>query len=393
MEEQDVALKILHTADWHLGRSFPLFRDEDQPKLTRARIEAVDRLLGLAESYVVDAVLCAGDLFDEPVPNETWWRELVRLFERRKWSGRPVFLLPGNHDPLWPNSVWAEAHPFRRALPDWVHVVDRDGFEFPLSEEAVLYAAPCRSRAGAADPTASIPRREPGDNRIRIGMVHGQTFDIPGHEVNFPIAADAAQQRGLNYLALGDTHGFREYPSKAGPAVYPGAPEPAKFDETDAGFVAIVMFRRQGQALVQKQQVSRWRWREVRCTSLQQLEGLRLEDLAECVLRLTFDMEVSVSERVRVEDLLRELRGNEAVCGKAGVLQDDTCGLIVNVRDTSDFDSGLPETLKSVIARLQAQAAAPDGNTARHAMVLLHKTLRNLEQSGVVVRAQRGGAD
>ena len=23
MEEQDVALKILHTADWHLGRRFP----------------------------------------------------------------------------------------------------------------------------------------------------------------------------------------------------------------------------------------------------------------------------------------------------------------------------------------------------------------------------------
>jgi len=49
-EEQDVALKILHTADWHLGRSFPSFREEDQPKLTRARIEAVDKLLGLAES-------------------------------------------------------------------------------------------------------------------------------------------------------------------------------------------------------------------------------------------------------------------------------------------------------------------------------------------------------
>ena len=47
MEDQDVALKILHTADWHLGRSFPFFGEEDQPKLTRARIEAVDKLLGL----------------------------------------------------------------------------------------------------------------------------------------------------------------------------------------------------------------------------------------------------------------------------------------------------------------------------------------------------------
>lgn len=192
MEEQDVALKILHTADWHLGRSFPFFREQDQPKLTRARIEAIDKLLGLAESYAVNAVLCAGDLFHEPAPADTWWRELLRLFERRKWKGRPVFLLPGNHDPLWPTSVWADDHPFRRGLPDWVHVVDRDDYEFALSEEAVLYAVPCRSQAGADDPTTLIPLRQPGDQRIRIGLAHG-SFDLAGHTMNFPIASDAAQ--------------------------------------------------------------------------------------------------------------------------------------------------------------------------------------------------------
>jgi len=74
---------------------------------------------------------------------------LLRLFERRNWRSRPVFLLPGNHDPLQPNSVWSEDHPFRRTLASWVHVVDRDNYEFELSEEAVLYATPCRSQAGA----------------------------------------------------------------------------------------------------------------------------------------------------------------------------------------------------------------------------------------------------
>ena len=117
-EEQEVALKILHTADWHLGRRFPSFSEEDETKLTRARIEAVDRLLGVAESFTVDAVLCAGDLFDDPAPSESWWRGLLRLLEKRNWTNRPMFLLPGNHDPLEPNSVWAEEHPFRRALPD-----------------------------------------------------------------------------------------------------------------------------------------------------------------------------------------------------------------------------------------------------------------------------------
>jgi DNA repair exonuclease SbcCD nuclease subunit len=393
-EEQDVALKILHTADWHLGRGFPSFMEVDQPKLTQARIEAVDKLLGLAESYAVNAVLCAGDLFHEPTPADTWWRELLRLFERRKWKERPVFLLPGNHDPLWPTSVWADDHPFRRGLPDWVHVVDREDYEFALSEEAVLYAVPCRSQAGADDPTAHIPVRRPGDQRIRIGLVHGQTFDIAGHEMNFPIAADAAQKRGLNYLALGDTHGFRELPPKEAPAVYPGAPEATTFGESEAGFVAVVLFPRQGRSpIIQKQRVSRWRWRDERCTSMQQLEALRREDLKECVFRLTLQMEVTISERARVDDILEELKGNEAVCGKVGVLHEDTTGLEVNVYDASDFDDTLPDVLRSVVARLQAQANEPDGKVARQAIVLLHKTLRSLPDQAGGASAPRGGAE
>ena len=116
-EEQDVALKILHTADWHLGLRFTSFGEDDSLKLTRARIDAVDKLLGLAESYMVNAVLCAGDIFDSPAPEELWWKGLLQLFQRRNWQDRPVFLLPGNHDPLQANSVWSADHAFRRALP------------------------------------------------------------------------------------------------------------------------------------------------------------------------------------------------------------------------------------------------------------------------------------
>jgi DNA repair exonuclease SbcCD nuclease subunit len=212
--------------------------------------------------------------------------------------------------------------------------------------------------------------------------------------MNFPIAADATQQRGLNYLAIGDTHGFRELPPKAAPAVYPGAPEATTFGESDTGFVAIVLFPRQGRSpIVQKQPVSRWLWRDERCTSLGQLEALRHVDLKECVLRLMLQMEVTISERARVDDILQELKGNEAVCGKVGVLHVDTAGLAVNVRDTSDFDTGLPEVLKSVVMRLKAQADEPEGAVARQAMVLLHKTLRELDQTGVVVSVRRGGTE
>ena len=87
----NVALKILHTADWHLGLRFPSVTPEQEKRLTRARLEVVGRILDLAESRGVDAVLCAGDLFDEPRPDEEWWQGLLSEFQRRSWT-RPVIL-------------------------------------------------------------------------------------------------------------------------------------------------------------------------------------------------------------------------------------------------------------------------------------------------------------
>jgi DNA repair exonuclease SbcCD nuclease subunit len=376
-EEREVALKILHTADWHLGRGFPSFAEPDETKLTRARLEAVERVFGLAESFGVNAVLCAGDLFDDPAPAEMWWRGLLRLLERRLWRDRPVFLLPGNHDPLQAESVWSETHPFRHALPGWVHVVDRENYEFELSEEAVLYASPCRSQAGADDLASRLPRRDSGDARIRIGMVHGQTFGMDGHQTNFPIALTAAADRGLSYLAVGDTHAFLELPPKHCPTVYPGAPEATKFGEKDTGYAALVFFPRQGRPpVIQKHPVARWRWRDERCGSLAELEALRRQELAECVLKLTLAMDVTVAELDRVEAILVELAGNEAAHGKAGVLQVDRTGLELNTRDTGGFEADLPEVLQSVAARLQALGSQPEGAVARRALYHLYRTVR-----------------
>jgi DNA repair exonuclease SbcCD nuclease subunit len=393
LEEQDLALKILHTADWHLGLRFASFGEDDGLKLTRARIEAVDKLLGLAESYAVNAVLCAGDIFDTPAPEELWWKGLLQLFQRRNWQDRPVFLLPGNHDPLQANSVWSADHAFRRALPGWVHVVDRDHYEFPLSEAATIYAEPCRSQAGADDLASRIAPRGAGDQKIRIGLAHGQTFDMPGYQMNFPISADAAQRRGLSYLAIGDTHAFRELPPKISPTVYPGAPEPTKFGELDAGFVAVVFFPRHGRPpIVQRQQVGRWRWRDEHISSIADLERLRNEDLRDCVVRITLSMEASLAEFERIEKILNELKGNEATIGRAGVLQVNRSDLQLNT-DLGDLEKDLPEVLKSVVQRLRDRTGGHEEAVAKQALYHLFKTFRTLPNRATSREAGRTAGD
>lgn len=366
-------LTILHTADLHLGHTSRQLDAETARKLARSRLGAVDTILGLAQQYDVRAVVCAGDIFDTAQPDPDWWHGLATAFNRRTGWNCPVILLPGNHDPLTRESVYQRGHAFRRELPPWVHVVDRDDFELELGPDAVLYAKPCRSTAGADDPALGLPGRAPGDERIRIGAVHGSTFDLPGSQTNFPIARDAAGQRGLDYLAIGDFHGFRVIPENAiAPIVYPGAPEPTNFKEHGAGYVAIVTFRRRGVApKIRKERVARWTWRDQTVDSIVALRNLAAEDLSSTILRLRLDMTVSIAEHDEIAEILRSLAGTLASHGRAAAVIEDRTKLRIEASLTeSDFD-GAPDTIREVAATLRERSASCE--KSRRALVILHR--------------------
>lgn len=85
-------MRILHTSDWHLGRSFgPVSLDADQRAF-------LDWLLDLCVAERVDLVAVAGDLYDRaipPVESVALFRDtLRRLLER----GVRVAAITGNHD-------------------------------------------------------------------------------------------------------------------------------------------------------------------------------------------------------------------------------------------------------------------------------------------------------
>ncbi|MCU1234272.1 MAG: hypothetical protein JWP63_2239 [Candidatus Solibacter sp.] len=366
-------LTILHTADLHLGHISRQLDAETARKLARARLGAVDTILGLAQQYDVRAVVCAGDIFDNAQPEPDWWQGLAKAFDR--WTGWncPIILLPGNHDPLTRESVYQRGHAFRRALPAWVHVVDRDDFELELGPDAVVYAKPCRSTAGADDPALGLPGRAAGDERLRIGVVHGSTFDLAGCQTNFPIARDATEQRGLDYLAIGDTHGFRVIPENAiAPIVYPGSPEPTNFKEQGAGYVAIVSFRRRGAApKIRKERVARWTWRDETVHGIVALRNLVTEDLASTILRLHLDMTVSIAEHDEIAGIVRSLAGTLACHGRAAAVIVDRTKLRIEASlSETDFDDA-PETIREVAAALKERSASCE--KSRRALVTLHR--------------------
>jgi exonuclease SbcD len=85
-------MRLLHTSDWHLGRSL------HRADLRDAQAAFLDALVETARSERVDAVLVAGDVYDRAVPSvdavELCEQALVRLRE----TGARVVLISGNHD-------------------------------------------------------------------------------------------------------------------------------------------------------------------------------------------------------------------------------------------------------------------------------------------------------
>ncbi|MET7902842.1 exonuclease SbcCD subunit D [Streptomyces sp. NPDC005355] len=85
-------MRILHTSDWHLGRSF------HRVNLLAAQREFIDHLVATVRERQVDAVLVAGDVYDRAVPPlaavELFDDALHRLADLRV----PTVMISGNHD-------------------------------------------------------------------------------------------------------------------------------------------------------------------------------------------------------------------------------------------------------------------------------------------------------
>jgi len=85
-------MRLLHTSDWHLGRSF------HGTSLMEEQTQAMARIVEMSKEEELDAVLIAGDIYDRAIPPA----EAVQLFNdtlaQLRLSGAAVIAIAGNHD-------------------------------------------------------------------------------------------------------------------------------------------------------------------------------------------------------------------------------------------------------------------------------------------------------
>lgn len=86
-------MKLIHTADWHLGKLVQgVYMTEDQRHVLRQLVDTVER-------EKPDAVIIAGDLYDRAVPPTEAVELLDELLERIVIGlNTPVLAISGNHD-------------------------------------------------------------------------------------------------------------------------------------------------------------------------------------------------------------------------------------------------------------------------------------------------------
>jgi len=224
-----VIMKFLHTADWHLGAGMAS-AEQHAKQVREARFRAAERVVELSREHEVDAILVAGDLFDGPNIDDDVVLRTLQLLE--SVAPIPVFIIPGNHDIATAGGVWD-----RRSWrpPDHVHLLLE---RTPTAVgDAVLYPCPLTQKQSRRDPTAWIPPRSDAEvEQVRIGLAHGG-LDIAHWETNFPIDAGRAEEADLDYLALGDWHGYRAHGDRT---FYPGTIEPTGFGLSDPGWALLV---------------------------------------------------------------------------------------------------------------------------------------------------------
>lgn len=246
-------MKILHTSDWHIGRTF------HGVDLHGYQAAYLDHLCDVVDSCGIDAVLVSGDVYDRAVPSvasvQVLADGLAKLTSRTR-----VIITPGNHDSAVRLGFAAELMTDRLQIladvgsigrpievstadapdvaiyglpyldPDATRAQLGDGENIPdRSHEAVLTAAMNTVRADAEQRPgavtivmahAFVAGGEPSDSErdIRVGgvdVVPARVFD------------------NVDYVALGHLHSPQRIAGDAdGPLIrYSGSPLPYSFSE------------------------------------------------------------------------------------------------------------------------------------------------------------------
>ncbi len=234
-------VKLLHCGDLHLDAPFTSLADRDG--MPEQRRQELRRMLGmivsLAASENVDMLLICGDLYEHGYVRKSTFHFIAE--QLRKHLNMPVIVIPGNHDPLSPDSLYSSCE-----WPENVHILKNktDVYEHVPTGTRVYGGLPMMSPDGITGATSafSLPGAS-GD--INILMHHG-TLDMAFNSAAYqPVTSAEIDSWGFDYCALGHFHSIIRGAGRTKRIYNAGSPEPLGFDEAGEHGVFIVTIEKE----------------------------------------------------------------------------------------------------------------------------------------------------
>lgn len=235
-------MRLIHTSDWHLGRSF------HQVGLLDAQAAFVDHLVDVVRSESVDAVLVSGDVYDRAMPSPDTVALLSEAVTRLVGTGAAVVLSSGNHDSAIRLGFAADL--LARAGLHIRSSIASIGTPV-LLEEVAVYPIPYLEPSITADALRAAERTHAGVLGAAMHRVRADSSSRPGRTVVMAHAfvtggATSDSERdisvggvsavhprvfdGADYVALGHLHGRQ----RVGASVrYSGSPVAMSFSEAN----------------------------------------------------------------------------------------------------------------------------------------------------------------
>lgn len=280
-------MRFIHAADIHLDTSFSSRSDTVRSRLRDASRVAFERLVDLALDEKVDAVLLAGDLFDDERLSFQTERFLLEQLHRLHLADVPVVYATGNHDPgsdgksdgatsaprrsadlAWPENVTVASGP----EPVRLTVANRDG-----EAVGVVTAAGHATSAETADLSKNFPA--PEGRLPEVAVLHTQVMGSPGasdHAIYAPSNLEDLRNAGFDYWALGHVHKRSALSERPG-VHYPGNTQGRTHGERGAKGCLLVTLSPGARPLVEFKELAPIRWEDVEVhnpTDATTLDGL-----------------------------------------------------------------------------------------------------------------------
>ncbi len=240
-------VKILHTADIHLGAKFPGLGNNGNSQREQLRT-TFRNIIATAIDERVNIVLIAGDLFNA---NQQPQRNIDLVIEQFNLLGSnniSICLIPGTHDSFDSSSIYKKVDFEGKCSNLKIFTDENVSFKEYPSLDLTVYGKPNLSNRSYASPLKDL--KPLTSSKFHIAVAHG-SFYIPGkvEEDDHVFKLEEVKASGMHYLALGHWHAVYQC-SDQPEAWYSGPPEWIP-GQTERGGVLMVSLLDSGEVRVE----------------------------------------------------------------------------------------------------------------------------------------------